>query len=102
MNTGDNWGWTPLMHAAWKGSNDVVRHLVDAGCNLDARNCDGDTALQICLRRKDSMAKRTIDLLTDGLLDRDFNTTHGIAAHGHFMITCVNAKDLYHEGKADQ
>jgi hypothetical protein len=102
VNIGDNWGWTALMHAAWKGADDVVRHLVDAGCNLDSRNCDGDTALQICLRRKDKLKKRTIDLLTDGLLDRDFQTTHGVAAKGHFMITCVKAEDLYHEGKVDQ
>jgi len=107
-NVGDNQGWTPLMHAAWKGSDDVVRLLVDYGVGLDVRNCDGDTALQICLRRKfrgiedPEVVRRTEDLLTDGSLDRGFNTTQSVAAKGHFMITVVRAKDLYQEGKADQ
>jgi len=101
-NIGDNQGWTALMHAAWKGADDVVRLLVDAGCSLDVSNCDGDTALQICLRRKDSLMQRTKDLLTDGLLDRDFRMTKGVDARGHFMVTVGRAKDLYHEGKADQ
>lgn len=101
-NAGDNQGWTPLMHAAWKGADDVVRLLVDAGANLDARNCDGDTALQITLRRKDGLMKRTRDILTDGLLDSDFYTTHSVDARGHMMVTVVKAHDLYQEGKADQ
>lgn len=101
-NVADHQGWTALMHAAWKGADDVVRLLVDGGASLDVRNCDGDTALQICLRRKDKLMFRTKDLLTDGLLDRDFHTTHACDARGSFQITVCSAKDLYHEGKADQ
>jgi len=114
-NVGDIQGWTPLMHAAWNGADEVVRLLVDAGARLDERNCDGDTALQICLRRYDvvkkmpegkqeearDLVKRTSDLLTDGLLDHDFHTTHSVDARGHFMVTVVGADNLYHEGKAD-
>lgn len=101
-NVGDIMGWTSIMHAAWKGADDVVRLLVDANASLDMRNCDGDTALQVCLRRKDKEKQRTMDLLTDGMMDRDFNTTHAVDARGHFMVTIQKAKDLYHEGKADQ
>lgn len=101
-NVQDGRGWTPLMHAAWRGSDDVVRLLVDAGCNLDARNWDGDTALQICLRRKDRHLKVTLNLLTDGILSRGQLTTNTVQARGHFMVTVVGSKDLYHEGKADR
>jgi len=101
-NISDAKGWTPLMHAAWRGSDDVVQLLVDAGASLGRKNYDADTALQICLRRKDSGAKVTRDILMQGLLSRDEQNTHAVPAHGHFMITVIGAKDLYHEGKADQ
>lgn len=101
-NISDAKGWTPLMHAAWRGSDDVVSLLVDAGANLDVRNWDGDTALQICLRRKDEGATVTQDILTVGLLTRDEERTHSVEALGHFMVTVTEAEELYHEGKADQ
>jgi len=99
-NATDGKGWTPLMHAAAKGADEVVRLLVDCDAQLDARNWDGDTALQICARRSGNAV--TKDLLTDGLLERDTKDTHSVAARGNFMFSVLAARDLYHEGKADQ
>ncbi|GMH37803.1 hypothetical protein BSKO_05676 [Bryopsis sp. KO-2023] len=41
----DDYGWTPLILAAWKGRVDVLQYLIDEGAEVDAKNDDGSTAL---------------------------------------------------------
>jgi ankyrin repeat protein len=41
VNAADTQGYTPLMGAAWRGSNDVIQFLADKGAKLDARNKKG-------------------------------------------------------------
>jgi hypothetical protein len=58
INATDSDGETPLMHAVKSGSDDIVRQLIDAKANLDARSTDYDrTALMAAVARgKDNMA----------------------------------------------
>jgi len=43
-NTPDNKGWTPLMNAT---TPEVAQALIKRGANVNATNCDGETALMI-------------------------------------------------------
>lgn len=52
-----SWGgyetnWTPLMQAAWQGSRDIVRLLVEQGAEIDAAGSSGRTALVFAIFRK--------------------------------------------------
>jgi len=96
--------WTPLMHAAANGCDETARVLLDARANIEARNWDGDTALQICMRRKDrpEQVQITKDILTDGMLDLDCQPRGCVAAQGHFMVSVLDASDLYLEGKVGE
>ncbi|CAJ1431777.1 unnamed protein product [Effrenium voratum] len=69
-NAKDFKGWTPLMHACARGADEVVRVLVDFSAEIDARNWDGDTALQITQRRRDppDVVAVTKDILLDGIM----------------------------------
>jgi len=95
----DGKGWTALMHAAAQGCDEVVQLLVDRKANLDACNWDGDTALQLCTRRRDQGAYITKEILTDGVLDHTVCTSHAVAASGYFMVSILGATDLYIEGQ---
>jgi ankyrin repeat protein len=98
INGRDNNGWTPLMHAGDRGCIDAARLLVDYRADLDARNLDGDTALQIGLRCKGHVADTMHDILTDAVLDHNPWTTQAVPAQGHFMISVIGAEDLLLEG----
>lgn len=89
-----------MMHASAEGCVEVARVLVDAGVDLDARNWDGDTAMQLCVRRKENpeLVQVMKDVLGDGLLDTPL-AWRGVEANGHFMVSILNAEDLYLEGK---
>ena len=50
VNLLDEDGSTPLMYAAHYGSPDMVRALIDAGADLNAKNKNGETALTIALK----------------------------------------------------
>jgi ankyrin repeat protein len=39
--------WTPLMHAASRGYDEIVRTLLDAGAETDLRDRDSNTALTL-------------------------------------------------------
>eukprot|EP00913_Durusdinium_trenchii_P030078 g28185.t1 len=107
-NAKDFKGWTPLMHACARGADafpacfmwhEVVRVLVDFSAEIDARNWDGDTALQITQRRRDpaDVVALSQDILLDGIMTSDEPAKGGaVKAHGHMM---VSATDLYLEGK---
>ena len=47
VNAADEKGDTPLHGGAWRGSNEIVRLLVDRGARLDAVNRNGFTPLQV-------------------------------------------------------
>lgn len=102
MNSRDGNGWTPLMHAADRGCNNTARLFVDNGADLDARNLDGDTVLQICMRRIDKDAGTMVDILTDGVLDRDGNLTGAVPAQGHFMCSVLAGDHLHLEGLSSE
>ena len=44
INTANTAGYTPLMGAAWRGDNELVKYLVQKGATLDARNRRGWSA----------------------------------------------------------
>lgn len=101
-NAKDFKGWTPLMHACARGADEVVRVLVDFTAEIDARNWDGDTALQITQRRRDpaDVVAVTKDILLDGIMSTDEPAKGGaVKAHGHMMVSVLEATDLYLEGK---
>mmetsp|Transcript_45156 Transcript_45156/g.133669 ORF Transcript_45156/g.133669 Transcript_45156/m.133669 type:complete len:1204 (-) Transcript_45156:96-3707(-) len=101
-DVGDGKGWTALMHASVRGCDEAARVLVDGGADIDARNWDGDTALQLCCRRKDYAANITHDILKDAMLDLDHPAKNSIEANGHFMVSIINAEDLFVEGKVEE
>jgi ankyrin repeat protein len=45
IDSHDEKGWTPLMHSAREGHQDIVEDLVVAGANVDLQNEWDDTAL---------------------------------------------------------
>ncbi|KAK0168469.1 hypothetical protein PV327_002265 [Microctonus hyperodae] len=61
VNIVDNYGWTPLMSAAYCGNELIVEFLLKLGANKDYKNKSGLTALQLA-RKKDH--SRSINLLT--------------------------------------
>ncbi len=44
INTANTAGYTPLMGAAWRGDNELVKYLVQKGATLDVRNRRGWSA----------------------------------------------------------
>ncbi|CAN0454105.1 unnamed protein product [Ectocarpus sp. 12 AP-2014] len=50
INEGAEYGWTPLMLAAWRGSSWVVRLLLNRGANVSVVADDGHTALHLSAR----------------------------------------------------
>jgi hypothetical protein len=69
----DDKGDTALHGAAWRGSNDIVRLLVDRGARLDAQNKNGFTPLQVAngeeftkagLQRRSETVALLLDLMT--------------------------------------
>lgn len=43
----DTLGWTPLMNASWIASVEIVNHLIELGADINYRNNDGLTALEM-------------------------------------------------------
>ena len=41
VNATDKQGFTPIMGAAWRGNNDLIKYLVDKGAKLDVHNQRG-------------------------------------------------------------
>ena len=46
LNITDEWGNTPLIHAAVSNKMDTVRALVEAGCDITIRGDEGKTAAE--------------------------------------------------------
>ena len=44
-------GRTVLIYAAWNGSTEVVKTLIEIGANINIQNDNGDTALRLAARR---------------------------------------------------
>jgi len=49
INTRTETGETPLMHAIRSGIHHIANHLIKAQADVNATNCDGETALHISL-----------------------------------------------------
>jgi ankyrin repeat protein len=47
INTQDEFGATPLIHAVMLGQLDLVKWLVERGASLDPKNVNGETALAV-------------------------------------------------------
>ena len=45
MDEANDRGSTPLMHATWYGHIEVIKHLINAGANINYQNKRGNTAL---------------------------------------------------------
>ena len=61
-------GMTPLMHAAFYGTAEVVKVLLDAGADLEARTEDGTTPLFFAAANDGSYAYREVDVSKHGLV----------------------------------
>ena len=81
----DDKGDTALHGAAWRGSNDIVRLLVDRGARLDAQNKNGFTPLQVANGEEFTKAGLQRRSETVALL-RDLMTARGMPA-----VTAVSA-----------
>ncbi|XP_017799188.1 PREDICTED: G patch domain and ankyrin repeat-containing protein 1 homolog [Habropoda laboriosa] len=51
VNVTDDFGWTPLMSAAYCGHLDIIEFLLNLGANKRAREKSGLTAAQLALKR---------------------------------------------------
>ena len=63
----DDYGYTPLMHAAERDFADTVRALLAAGANPHNRNPDGQTALSIADEAGATNAAEVLRAATAGL-----------------------------------
>ncbi len=45
VNTKDNFGYTPLIQAAWRGHTDIATLLIEGGADVNAKGSDGHTPL---------------------------------------------------------
>lgn len=59
-NFGDNYGWTPLIQAAWDGNVVVVRMLLEAGVDVGVVNTRGFTALDYARSRSHGAVERLL------------------------------------------
>lgn len=50
VNTRDEYGWTPLIHAARRGCKYIVKMLLDAGADVNIKGNDDKTSLIYALR----------------------------------------------------
>ena len=82
VNRPDHKGWTPVMHAAYRGYAQVVELLAEAGADLDhAEAAKGFTALRLAIRQKH---KATVAML---LARRA--SAHAVSADGHSPLTAA-------------
>ena len=71
-------GWTPLIVAAFHGNEEVVRLLVEAGANKDAKTLDlGATALIMAAENNN---EAVVQLLLDAGADKDVKDNDGKTA----------------------
>ena len=47
VNAKDDDGWTALMRASWRGYSEIVKYLVKNGSDINIKNNDGKTALDL-------------------------------------------------------
>ncbi|KAF4673513.1 Ankyrin Repeat [Perkinsus olseni] len=116
LNQRDKQGWTPLMHAASKGYIDCVQMLLDRRADVNVKAYSGHNALAIAKSSHhdvviealvDTIRCRSGELVTGGAICRgvrspDSREKDGVQkipnAYGHFMITILQACDLFVEG----
>ncbi|XP_076279182.1 G patch domain and ankyrin repeat-containing protein 1 homolog isoform X1 [Lasioglossum baleicum] len=51
VNSTDDFGWTPLMSAAYCGHSDIIEFLLNLGASREAREKSGLTAAQLALKK---------------------------------------------------
>ena len=51
INDVDSKGWSALMWASYRGYNDIVKTLIDAGADLELKDHIGDSALKLAIIR---------------------------------------------------
>ncbi|XP_047098137.1 fibronectin type 3 and ankyrin repeat domains protein 1-like [Schistocerca piceifrons] len=49
LDSWDFYGWTPLMHAVYFGTPDIVKMLVQKGCNVNVADITGKTPLIVAI-----------------------------------------------------
>ncbi|XP_049839073.1 ankyrin repeat domain-containing protein 50-like isoform X2 [Schistocerca gregaria] len=49
LDSWDFYGWTPLMHAVYFGTPDIVKMLVENGCNVNVADITGKTPLIVAI-----------------------------------------------------
>ncbi|KAL8245304.1 hypothetical protein R6Q59_011562 [Mikania micrantha] len=77
INRADQYGWTVLHRASFKGRADIVQILIKKGVDLDARDNDGYTALHCAV---ESGHAEVIELLVKNGADVDARTIKGATA----------------------
>lgn len=82
VNSTDDYGWTPLMLAAYCGHLDVTTFLLDLGANRKAREKSGLTAAQLALKTNYlkivALLKKRSELATNkALLEADSKLSKG-------------------------
>ena len=47
VNSKDDDGWTALMRASWRGYSEILQYLIEIGADINIKNNDGKTALDL-------------------------------------------------------
>lgn len=58
----DDWGFTPLILAAWSRQPEVIESLIATGADVFACTCEGNTAVHLCMNRGD-VSIRCLEML---------------------------------------
>lgn len=72
-------GWSPLMHAAWNGHEEVARVLVERGANVNRECGDGFTAITLAAKQKHW---KIVEMLARHGADVDHVDASGVSAVG--------------------
>ncbi|HLG57830.1 MAG TPA: ankyrin repeat domain-containing protein [Vicinamibacterales bacterium] len=97
VNDVDKNGETALHGPAWRGSNEAVKLLVNAGAKLDVRNNRGWLPLSIAdgvyYNARIMMNLHTAKLIRSLMVERGLDATDKDAKRGGALLDTVNAED---------
>lgn len=97
INMTDQYGWTPLMSAAYAGALDVVKFLLNHRADVSLRDKSGNTCLSLA-RRQGHLA--VVQAITEG--HKESGVQGQPSGAGHFEFFCDSCKQTFRNTSREQ